>query len=399
MESKLKILFVSDAGDRRGAQKSLIELMKTLRERHNIIPVLLTKRRNGLNDICDEEGIENYAIWYREIMKSSPYGIKFLNYFKHMISFGLYIIGGLTRKRIERVGIDFSSIDLVHTNTNRVDIGCYINKKYGIPHIMHLREMGVEDFNIVIYHHNVYSYFNKYVTEFVSISECVKDGWVKRGIDEEKMNVIYNGIDISPYNVSDIKIREKIRIIVAGAINKNKGQLDVVKALKYIPDEIRSNIRIVFYGDAKFDYMHKMKRYIKNNNLSKYIRFERYTNRLYAELTKNNIGVTCSKMEAFGRVTVEYMLSGLCVLASNTGANLEIIKDEENGYLYKYGSPEDIARCIIKAYEKGEEVEKMRKRAIIDANGKYTTQINAENIRKLYEKILCSKGRMKTNGE
>lgn len=388
MKSNLRILFISDAGDKRGAQKSLMELMITLRSDHNVTPILLTKKRNMLNDMCDKLEIENYAFWYREVMKSSPYDIKILNYFKHMISYIFYIIGGIKKKKVEKVGIDFGNIDLVHTNTNHVDIGCYINKKYGIPHIMHLREMGIEDFDSVIYHPNLYSYFNKYVTSFIAISECVKRGWIRKGIAEEKIDVIYNGIDVSPYKISNKVINDEIKIVVSGAVNKNKGQLDIVKALSYIPDKIREKIQVTFYGNTKFDYLNKIKKYIKNNNLREYVTFEKYTNQLGEELSKNSIGIISSKMEAFGRVTVEYMLSGLCIIASDTGANPEIIQDGQNGYLYKYGSPEELAQCIIKSYQNKEEVERMRKQAVLEAKEKYTTQINAENIKKLYEKIL-----------
>ena len=295
MKSNLRILFISDAGDKRGAQKSLMELMITLRSDHNVTPILLTKKRNMLNDMCDKLEIENYAFWYREVMKSSPYDIKILNYFKHRKS--------------------------------NIEVG----------------------------------------NSFIAISECVKRGWIRKGIAEEKIDVIYNGIDVSPYKISNKVINDEIKIVVSGAVNKNKGQLDIVKALSYIPDKIREKIQVTFYANTTFG---------------------NYANQLGEELSKNSIGIISSKMEAFGRVTVEYMLSGLCIIASDTGANPEIIQDGQNGYLYKYGSPEELAQCIIKSYQNKEEVERMRKQAVLEAKEKYTTQINAENIKKLYEKIL-----------
>lgn len=38
--------------------------------------------------------------------------------------------------------VDLSSIDLIHTNSNRDGLGALINKKYGIKHVWHLREFG-----------------------------------------------------------------------------------------------------------------------------------------------------------------------------------------------------------------------------------------------------------------
>ena len=53
-----------------------------------------------------------------------------------------------------------------------------------------------------------------------------------------------------------------------------------------------------------------------------------------------------SKNEAFGRVTVEYMMHGLAVIASNAGANEEIISNNEDGLIYHLGDSEELAICM-----------------------------------------------------
>lgn len=59
-----------------------------------------------------------------------------------------------------------------------------------------------------------------------------------------------------------------------------------------------------------------------------------------------DIGLTCSKNEAFGRVTIENQLAGLLVIGANTGGTTEIIKDNETGLLYKEGDYMDLADKI-----------------------------------------------------
>ena len=44
-----------------------------------------------------------------------------------------------------------------------------------------------------------------------------------------------------------------------------------------------------------------------------------------------------STNEGFGRTTIEYMRAGLAVIASNSGANPELITDNETGILYPTG--------------------------------------------------------------
>ena len=48
--------------------------------------------------------------------------------------------------------------------------------------------------------------------------------------------------------------------------------------------------------------------------------------------------LVCSQWEAFGRITVEAMLTGKAVIASANGGTTELIKDGENGLLYTYGN-------------------------------------------------------------
>ena len=58
------------------------------------------------------------------------------------------------------------------------------------------------------------------------------------------------------------------------------------------------------------------------------------------------LDVHVQKQEGFGRVTVEYMLSGLCPIVSNTGANLEIVDDKISGIVYEKGNIQDLKEKI-----------------------------------------------------
>ena len=60
-------------------------------------------------------------------------------------------------------------------------------------------------------------------------------------------------------------------------------------------------------------------------------------------LQRSDVGLMLSTNEAFGRVTVEYMMQNLAVIASDTGANPEIITNGETGLLYELGDVESLA--------------------------------------------------------
>ena len=81
-----------------------------------------------------------------------------------------------------------------------------------------------------------------------------------------------------------------------------------------------------------------------NNDRIKIVPFVQDVAPFYANA---DIALVCSRAEAFGRVTIEAMKYGLPVIAANTGASPEIIKDGETGLLYEYGNQVSLEEKIV----------------------------------------------------
>lgn len=386
----MKVLFISAGDYKYGAPKSMFELMITLKSLYNIEPVLLTKKRTPMNDQCDKLGIENYSFWYRDIMAGSAYKNPILNCMKQCVKYALYLYGGVTKHFIDSVGINFDEIDLIHTNVNRNDIGCFLSKKYNIPHIWHLREHGIEDYRVCIYKPRIYQYMNNHADAFVAISHSVKNTWVKMGLPDDKIRVIYNGLDTRGYRDKKQNDRDIVRIAMTGHIQPTKGQEQLIKALGLLDEKYLKRLHVDLWGEAYSDYKLHLLRLIKQYHLEEVVDFCGYCNNVPQKLSEYDIGIVCSKAEGFGRVTVEYMLAGLAVIASDTGANPEIIQDEENGLLYSYGNEKHLARQIEKCLEDPDLIITYGKKAVETALNKYSITKCAENIYQLYEDVLAT---------
>ena len=125
------------------------------------------------------------------------------------------------------------------------------------------------------------------------------------------------------------------------------------------------------------------KRYAIDTN-EKNISFLGYRNNLRENLSSYDIGVICSKSEGFGRVTAEYMAAELCVIASDTGANTELIENEKNGLIYNYNNDKELAEKIKKIYNNKKLIDIYGKNARDTIIEKLTKEINADNIKKIY---------------
>lgn len=384
----MKVLFISAGDYKYGAPKSMFELMVSLKNTYSVEPVLLTKKPNELNKKCDKLGIENYSFWSRDIMAGSAYRNPLLNVMKQCVKYCLYIWGGITQGRVSTCGIDFDSIDIIHTNLNRNDIGAYISKRYNIPHIWHLRELGREDYRVRSYKIGVIDYMNKNADWFIAISEAVSKAWSERGLNDQKIRIIYNGLNTGEFKQRKEHQTNTIKIVMTGHIQPTKGQDQLIRAIELLPDEVRSRISVDIYGEAYRDYENYLLKFVRRANLEKVVNFCGYCDNVPDKLAEYDVGIVASKAEGFGRVTVEYMLAGLMVIASDTGANLEIIEDEKSGLIYHYGDIQNLAKKIEKVVNDPSIINVIGRRARKVAEEKYSNERYTREVYHLYEKII-----------
>lgn len=385
----MKVLYISNSDDKYGSSKSLLDMVVKLKSNYNVSPIILTPIYNDINRKCEELHIENYYLRYYSFMYANSRKLT-LNTIKGLLKAIVYKpLNKITVYRLNRK-IDFTKVDLIHSNISVIDVGANISKEYRIPHVWHLREFGQEDFKLKSLKHDYIKFMNEHTDIFISISKAVKTTWIRKGIEKNKVKVIYNGINekkfFSPN--SEKKQDASLKIVFSGALTEHKGQHQLIEALNLIPLKIKENIFIDFIGAGDSMYENKLKDKVSEYGLSKNVNFLGYQNNIEELLPNYEVGIVCSKSEGFGRVTVEYMMNGLCVIASDTGANTELIDDGINGYIYKYGDYQNLASKIEYVYINREIINIIGNNAITKSLDEYTSDLNAKNIYKTYVDIV-----------
>ena len=386
-KNEMKVLYIATADYKYGAAKSLVDMMMALREKHDVIPVVLTKRHNPLNEMCDDMGIENYSYWYRDIMAGSAYSRKILNLMKHIVKYVLFLFGGVTQHGINRCGLPMDEIDIIHTNLNRLDIGIYLAKKYHKKHVCHLRELNVGHSRIVMYKRNCYQYLNEGVDKFIAISEITRKSWVECGLNASKVVTIYNGVENSLFQDKTYDMTMPLRIVMVGRIEENKGQMQLVQALTQLEPGIRQAFTVDFIGEGYEEYKNRIISAIHEYDLNEQVVFKGYMDDIPTQLSKYDIGIVASKGEAFGRVTAEYMQAGLLTIASDTGANSELVDENINGMLYRYADSSDLACKLKEVYENSELLAIYGRAAREKAQQQFSITRCAREIYELYQKL------------
>lgn len=200
-----------------------------------------------------------------------------------------------------------------------------------------------------------------------------------------KLVLIPCGVKISSQNRSKIILKEKlIRKYVIGNISRmtrEKGQEVIIKAAPIILKEIPQAIFLLVGDGPDRTYYESI---IKKNRLENYFILTGFVEdtRDYYSLMDIFIFPTTWEMEGFGIVSIEAMMYGVPVIASNMRPVSEVIIDHQTGLLFKPYSSEDLAEKIIEIYRDLALRDKIVKGARERVYKKYTIE-NASN--KIYE--------------
>ena len=285
---------------------------------------------------------------------------------------------------IERI-INTYHIKLLHNNTNHTYIGPLVAQKMGIPYVWHVREniheQGFRFFDDD-YIYGIINGANRIITVSHYIGECYPK------LDKDKVSCVYDGVEIEKYLCERKILTEKtIRILMPGIMVPLKGQLQLIKAAKYLNDlDVDFDISLVGSGDA--DYIREIEDNVANGHIGDRVNIYDRVNNLEDWYKNADIVVVCSRSEAFGRVAVEAQLSGCVVIGADCGATPELITDNDTGYLFELNNIEMLKEKIVDIYHDRKKASDVAKNGQKKALGLYDKNLNCRSVLDIYRMIL-----------
>jgi len=149
------------------------------------------------------------------------------------------------------------------------------------------------------------------------------------GVDEEKMRVVYQGVDLERFSPS--RCEGKTALFV-GRLHERKGLDRLLKAFKRVhKEDPAARLLIAGKGEGEKEY----RALAKELGLGPSVEFLGHVPDadLPALYSSASLFVMPSYYEGFGLVLLEAMASGLPVLAFDTGVVPEVIENGRNGYV------------------------------------------------------------------
>ncbi len=183
---------------------------------------------------------------------------------------------------------------------------------------------------------------NKF-TKIIAITKWEINFLENLGVKREKIGYIPNGIPEKFFKRK--KAREVNKILFLGRISPIKNLETLILAMSLI----KENIFLEIVGPAEKDYLSNLKKLIEKKELKKRIKFYKPIYNLNEKINKIDsckIFVLPSIREAMPQSLIEAMSREKIVISSDNIGARDIIKENENGFLFKRENPLDLAEKI-----------------------------------------------------
>jgi len=266
------------------------------------------------------------------------------------------------------------------------NVGVFIAERFELPHIWQPRE-SLTQFTFQL---SLSTSLSKRIwalpvnKAYILISDYMKEAY-RRYLPNDRMVKIYNGVDL-PKGVEERTknvINGRLKVVSSGIISLQKNQLELLQA-QVLLRQRGIEIETYFLGSNKPDYLALLQQYVNGNHIEDLVHFIGHTDDVFGMLNDMNLGVVTSHDEAFGRVTIEYMLMHMPVVVSDSGANPELIEEGKTGMIYHLGNLGQLADYIEEYVKHPELLQQQGDAAAKIAKENFSAENNAELI---YERI------------
>ena len=171
-------------------------------------------------------------------------------------------------------------------------------------------------------------------------------------------------------------------LISVGELNDNKNHQAVIKAITLLPNEVKEKVKYRVCGRG--NNYNKLTKLIKDNMLENNIYLLGYRKDIIELLKGADVFIFPSKREGLSKSIMEAMAAGLPIIASKIRGNVDLVKDNENGYILEVKDSIKLSEKINLLYENEKLREKFKENSKV-LSEKYSIEIVNSIMRKIYK--------------
>lgn len=291
-----------------------------------------------------------------------------------------------------------NKIDIVHTHLWGANFwGRIAAKLAGVKGII------VTEHNTDVWKSRLYFMFDKLLSRWtdriIVVSNSVKDFYVSKGIDEKKIEVIYNGVEIEKLQGCKetrtlikkefgIKDDEKVLAII-GRLVPQKGHKYLFEALSQLNGSYKIKLLVVGAGPIEKD----LRSTVCGLQLQGKVIFTGLREDVKDILSITNVLVMPSTREGLPMVALEAMAQGVPVIATKVGGVPDLVSDNETGILVESNNHFALKEALSKIIEDEGLTQRLGENAKKSVQEKFSIEGMLNKTQTLYEACLIHKTR------
>jgi L-malate glycosyltransferase len=327
---RTRVMFVIDSlNSEAGTEKQLIALI-----------LGMDPKRFDLSAACIEDG--------EPLRRLAPKAVSLVFPFTSIFSpAGIFQIWRL-RREINRL-----QVDIVHTFMVRATILGVLAARGSVCKVVLTSRRNVGHWYTPFYV-RVFRFLNRITTRIVANSEGAKRAAVEiEGVAESRVDVLYNGVDISQFSVppdrsvlAAIGIPRESRIV--GIVANYRPVKDLPMFLGAASLIAAHDPRAIFLLVGSGPLRASLAELARELGIANKVFFTDGVGSVASYLPLLEVGCLSSKNESFSNAILEYMAAGLPVVATDVGGNREAILSGVTGYLTPAGEAPAFAEAVIR---------------------------------------------------
>lgn len=227
---------------------------------------------------------------------------------------------------------------------------------------------------------------------FMVGSNSAKEDLKRMGIPERNIFIVPHGVLVKRPR-GNIKKEKKPTVVFLGALARDKGVEDALKAFSYLIKKgdfitkgwIASDWQFWVIGRGGQPYLNFLKKMTKNFGLAKKVKFWGFVSaqKKFELLARAHILINPSIREGWGLVNIEANSTATPVVAYNSPGLVDSIKNGVSGIICKHNTPEELAKNIMKILSNKKLYKKLQKGSL-----DWRNNFSWEKSRKLSHDLL-----------
>ncbi|NRB10545.1 MAG: glycosyltransferase [Rickettsiaceae bacterium] len=347
MTKKKKIIVIIGSLDVGGAEMDIVRNYPIINKTHDVT-ILLYSHPGKLADQITKAGVKVVALKSpTNIIGRIAYKTKGLSFFAMLANCFLFL----------RSHIKSEQADIIHAFLPLSYIyATFI--KFTLPKPKPLLIMSRLSLNFYFAKHKIAAFLetkvcHKYVDRAVGNTKAILNDLKKEGIPEEKLFLLYNGIEVDRFqlkrSLEDFKSAKILQMIAVGNLFTYKGHGDLLNALSILkikrPD-LTWHLNII--GRNEEDNLERYQTFLKQHNMQENVSFVGASNDVFSFLKNSHLHIHPSHTEGLPNSIIEAMSSSISCIATEVGGIPELIDHNKTGLIVPPKSPNALSKAIEK---------------------------------------------------